>query len=64
MMLIEEYVASFRNMQETVRRQEGEIYALQSRVIELERQLNAYRGTETSMRTANGIDPIRRPYRR
>ena len=41
-----EYVATFRNMQESLRRQDGEIYALQSKVIELESQLERYRRVE------------------
>jgi len=56
-----EYVASYKNMQETVRRQEGEIYALQSKVIQLERQLDAYRRPEVPI---GAIDLQRRPYRR
>src|SRR5579871_4949031 len=53
--LMLEYVSSFRNMQEVLRRQEGEIYGLQSRVIELERQLNAYRRPEgQAMQGLNG----------
>jgi hypothetical protein len=39
-------VATFRNMQESLRRQDGEIYALQSKVIELESQLERYRRVE------------------
>lgn len=59
--LMIEYVASYKNMQETVRRQEGEIYALQSKVIQLERQLDAYRRPEVPI---GAIDLQRRPYRR
>lgn len=56
-----EYVSAFRNMQERLRQRDGEIYALQSRVIELERQLDAYRRVDVQN---NGVDLQRRPYRR
>lgn len=56
-----EYVSSYKNMQDTLRRQEGELYALQSKVIQLERQLDAYRRPEVPI---SAIDLQRRPYRR
>ena len=41
-----EYVAAFKNLQETLRRRDSEIYGLQSKVIELESQLERYRRAE------------------
>jgi hypothetical protein len=59
--LMIEYVSSFRNLQETLRRREGEIYGLQSKVIELERQLEGYRKADTQR---NGVEPQRKASRR
>jgi len=56
-----QYVSSFRNLQETLRRREGEIYGLQSKVIELERQLEGYRRSEVQR---NGVDSQKRVSRR
>lgn len=47
-------------MQETIRQRDGQIYALQSRVIELERQLEGYRRSDVQR---NGVDSPRRPHR-
>jgi predicted nuclease with TOPRIM domain len=55
-----EYVSAFKNLQETLRRREGEIYALQSRVIELESQLEACRRAEGR----DGADARGQQYRR
>jgi hypothetical protein len=41
-----EYVLAFRNLQEALRRRDADVYALQSRVIELESQLEVYRRVE------------------
>jgi len=57
---VTEYVASVRNMQETIRQRDGEIYALQSKVIELERQLECYRRSEAQR---NVVESPRRPFK-
>ena len=48
-------------MQDSIRQRDGQIYALQSKVIELERQLDNYRRTE--MQRA-GVESPRKPHRR
>ena len=39
-------MAAFKNLQETLRRRDSEIYGLQSKVIELESQLERYKRAE------------------
>jgi hypothetical protein len=48
-------------MQDSIRQRDGQIYALQSKVIELERQLDSYRRSEMQR---NAAESPRKPYRR
>jgi hypothetical protein len=48
-------------MQDSLRQRDGQIYALQSKVIELERQLEHYRRAEVQR---TGVESPRRPHRR
>ena len=59
--LFAEYVTAVRAMQDSIRQRDGQIYALQSKVIELERQLDHYRRAEMQR---TGAESPRKPYRR
>lgn len=48
-------------MQDSIRQRDGQIYALQSKVIELERQLDHYRRADMQR---HGVESPRKPYRR
>ena len=48
-------------MQDSIRQRDGQIYALQSKVIELERQLENYQRAEMQR---NSVESPRKPYRR
>jgi hypothetical protein len=48
-------------MHDSIRQRDGQIYALQSKVIELERQLDGYRRGEMQR---NSVESPRKPYRR
>ena len=55
-----EYIQAVRELQGTIRVLEGSNYALQSKIIELERQLEVYRSSDIQ---PNGQSNVRKPYR-
>jgi len=55
-----EYIQAVRELQGTIRVLEGTNYALQSKIIELERQLEVYRSSDIQR---NGTSNARKPYR-